>query len=67
LRDFENNLFAALSAYNGGPGNAARWLELVGDSDDDLFVESISKAETKLYVKKVYEHYAMYRALYGGE
>jgi soluble lytic murein transglycosylase len=67
LRDFENNLFAALAAYNGGPGNAARWLELVGDDDDDLFVESISKAETKLYVKKVYEHYARYRELYGEE
>ncbi|MGA9348618.1 MAG: lytic transglycosylase domain-containing protein, partial [Anaerolineae bacterium] len=64
LRDFENNLFAALAAYNGGPGNAARWLELAGDGDDDLFVESISNAETRSYVEKVYEHYAMYRALY---
>ena len=64
LRDFENNLFAALAAYNGGPGNAARWLELAGDGDNDLFVESISNAETRSYVEKVYEHYAMYRALY---
>jgi soluble lytic murein transglycosylase len=64
LRDFENNLLAALAAYNGGPGNAARWLELAG-GDDDLFVESISKAESKLYVKRVYEHYAKYRELYG--
>jgi soluble lytic murein transglycosylase len=64
LRDFENNLFAALAAYNGGPGNAARWLELAGDGDEDLFVESISNAETRSYVEKVYEHYARYRALY---
>ena len=64
LRDFDDSLFAALAAYNGGPGNATRWLELAGDGDADLFVESISKAESKLYVKKVYEHYAMYRALY---
>jgi len=67
LKDFEDNLFAALAAYNGGPGNAKRWLELAGDGDDDLFVESISKAETRRYVEKVYEHYARYRALYGGE
>ena len=67
LRDFDNSLFAALAAYNGGPGNAARWLELAGDGDEDLFVESISIAETRRYVEKVYEHYAMYRALYGGE
>ena len=65
LRDFENSLFAALAAYNGGPGNARRWLELTGNGDEDLFVESISKAETSLYVEKVYEHYAMYRKLYG--
>ncbi len=67
LRDFENNLFAALAAYNGGPGNAARWLELTEYGDEDLFVESISNAETRRYVEKVYEHYAVYRELYGGE
>jgi soluble lytic murein transglycosylase len=66
LKDFDNNLFVALAAYNGGPGNAARWLELAGDGDDDLFVESISNAETRSYVEKVYEHYAEYRELYGG-
>ena len=67
LGDFEDNLFAALAAYNGGPGNAARWLELAGDDDEDLFVESISNAETRRYVEKVYEHYAKYRVLYGGK
>jgi soluble lytic murein transglycosylase len=64
LKDFEGNLFAALAAYNGGPGNATRWLELAGDGDEDLFVESISNAETRRYVEKVYEHYARYRELY---
>ena len=72
LRDFESDLFAALAAYNGGPGNAVRWLELAGGGkprygDDDLFVESISNAESRRYVEKVYEHYAVYRELYGGE
>ena len=65
LRDFDNSLFVALAAYNGGPGNARRWLELAGDGDQDLFVESISNAETRRYVEKVYEHYARYRELYG--
>ncbi len=67
LRDFDNSIFAALAAYNGGPGNARRWLELTGNGDEDLFVESISKAETSLYVEKVYEHYAKYCELYGEE
>jgi soluble lytic murein transglycosylase len=64
LKDFENSLFVALAAYNGGPGNAKRWLDLAGDGDQDLFVESISNTETRRYVEKVYEHYAMYRKLY---
>ncbi len=65
LQDFEGDLFAALAAYNGGPGNAKRWLELAGGGDHDLFVESISNAESRRYVEKVYEHYAVYRELYG--
>jgi len=64
LEDFGGDLFAALAAYNGGPGNAARWLARAR-GDDDLFVEVISLPETQLYVKKVYEHYALYHALYG--
>jgi soluble lytic murein transglycosylase len=65
LKDFEGNLFVALAAYNGGPGNARRWLDQSRVSDDDVFVETISNAETRTYVEKVYEHYAAYRKAYG--
>ena len=65
LEDFEGDLFAALAAYNSGPNRARRWLEGTG-GDDDLFVETIPMAEPRRYVKEVYEHYVMYRALYGG-
>lgn len=67
LRDeldrFDGNQFAALTAYNAGPGNTARWVENA-QGDTDLFVESITLAEPKLYVEQIYEHYEMYRALY---
>ncbi|HDN80866.1 MAG TPA: tetratricopeptide repeat protein [Chloroflexi bacterium] len=53
----------ALAAYNGGPGNAARWWE-EAQGDPDLFVELISLDETKEYVKRIYERYATYRRLY---
>jgi soluble lytic murein transglycosylase len=63
LRTFDNNLLAAASAYNGGPGNAARWLD--NTSDRDLFAEMIDFRETRDYVKIVYGNYGMYRMLYG--
>jgi soluble lytic murein transglycosylase len=65
LQDF-GNVFAALAAYNAGPGNAIRWLSAQNGSDDDLFVEGITFAESQLYVKRIYEHYSAYNALYRG-
>jgi soluble lytic murein transglycosylase len=60
---FNDNLFAALAAYNGGPGNALEWLKLAGD-DPDLFLEGIRYAETRDYVRSIYEIYNIYRRLY---
>jgi soluble lytic murein transglycosylase len=62
LRAFDNNPLAAASAYNGGPGNAARWLE--NTADRDLFAELIDYRETRDYVKIVYGNWGMYRLLY---
>jgi soluble lytic murein transglycosylase len=53
----------ALAAYNGGPFNAQRWLERA-DDDPDLFLETITFGETRLYLQRIQEHYAIYRALY---
>ena len=60
---FDGNLYAALAAYNGGPGNAIKWLELAPD-DPDLFLEVIRYAETRNYIRGVYEIFAIYRYLY---
>jgi len=56
--------YAALAGYNGGPGNAAQWLSISGP-DLDLFVQTISLDETRTYVRRIYEQYDVYRALYG--
>jgi len=60
---FEGELTPALAAYNGGPGNAARWWEAAGE-DRDLFVELIGFEETRTYVTRITQHFAWYRWLY---
>jgi soluble lytic murein transglycosylase len=65
IQDF-GNVFAALAAYNAGPGNAIRWLSAADELDEDLFVEGITFAESRLYVKRIYEYYSAYNTLYRG-
>jgi soluble lytic murein transglycosylase len=63
LQTFDNHIHAALSAYNGGPGNAARWYEQAGD-DLDLYLDTVDFAETRLYIMRIYEGFRAYRYLY---
>ena len=55
----------ALAAYNAGETRAQRWAALFGTSDPTTFVEEIPYTETRLYVKRILSHAAMYRAIYG--
>jgi soluble lytic murein transglycosylase len=64
LRNFDGHVHAALAAYNGGPGNAAHWLEVAGP-DHDTFVDAVDFPETRLYIERIYEGYDAYRYLYG--
>ncbi len=66
LRAFDGTAHAALSAYNAGPGNAARWYNAAG-SDLDRYIETVNFAETRLYIDRIYEGYVIYRFLYGGD
>ncbi|MFQ5344063.1 MAG: tetratricopeptide repeat protein, partial [Anaerolineae bacterium] len=52
----------ALAAYNGGPGNGRRWQSLTNDLD--MLVASIHLDQTKEYVRRTMEQYAVYQALY---
>jgi soluble lytic murein transglycosylase len=64
LRDaFDGDVFAALAAYNGGPGNASAWMEL-SEGDPDLFLESIRFDETRRYLMGIYEIFDIYRRIY---
>ena len=58
----DQNLFMAVAAYNGGPGNLRKWMRGVDFRNDPLlFVESIPNRETRDYVKKVLANYWIYR------
>jgi soluble lytic murein transglycosylase len=66
LKQFNNEVFVALAAYNAGANAAQRWRKTSGD-DADLFLETIEFSESRLYVEIVSENYAIYRYLYAGE
>ncbi|MEJ5240123.1 MAG: tetratricopeptide repeat protein [Anaerolineales bacterium] len=63
---FGGDLYAALAAYNAGPGNAAEWQRLAA-GDPDLFVEVIRFQETRRYLRQIYEIYIIYRTLYAAD
>jgi soluble lytic murein transglycosylase len=60
---FAGDYYAALAAYNGGPGNAIEWKELSKD-DPDVFLEVIRYDETRTYIRSIYEIYSIYRRIY---
>jgi soluble lytic murein transglycosylase len=63
LQIFDDQIPVALAAYNGGPGNAQRWLDAVA-GDLDLFVETITAEESRRFLWRVYEGYVIYETLY---
>lgn len=63
LKYFDGDMFAALAAYNGGPGNTLAWKEL-SSGDPDLFLETVRIEETRTYIMRIYEIYTIYRLLY---
>jgi soluble lytic murein transglycosylase len=62
---FAGDLYASLAGYNAGPGNAEIWKALAPD-DPDLFLEVIRLQEPHLYIRRIYEIFAIYRRLYVG-
>ena len=66
LDEFDGNMLAALSAYNGGPGNAARWLDAQPFPGPDGYLYAVDFTETRTYLEHVSANYAMYRYLYLG-
>jgi soluble lytic murein transglycosylase len=58
------NMVLAVAAYNAGEEPVGRWIAQTPIDDEDLFVESIPFAETRLYVKTVSRNRFEYRRIY---
>jgi soluble lytic murein transglycosylase len=64
LDRFKESKYAALAAYNAGPEASAGWMRVSG-GDPDLFLQTIEYDETQTYVRKIYDQYQVYAAIYG--
>ncbi len=60
---YGGDLYAALAAYNAGPGWASYWMGLA-NGDPDLFLEVIQFEETRNHIRSIYELFNIYRDLY---
>lgn len=68
LRDpnIDGDLFYAMAAYNGGPGNLRKWRRRTEYQNDPLlFIESIPVRETRIYVERVLTNLWIYRYRFG--
>jgi soluble lytic murein transglycosylase len=63
LQFLDGDNYAALAAYNGGPGNAQAWQSLA-HGDLDLLLEIIRFQETRDYIMRIAENFNIYRQLY---
>lgn len=66
-QEYSGNSMLAIASYNAGPGAVGGWVAKAGQQDPDVFVEKIPYAETKGYVKSVFENYWNYLRLYNPE
>lgn len=67
LELYDNSLVLVAAAYNAGPGRVNKWLETYGDPrkedvDQDAWIEMIPYGETRNYVHRIMEGYAIYKA-----
>jgi soluble lytic murein transglycosylase len=64
LELYDRDWLLALAAYNAGPGNVQRWTNGQDIADPDLFVETLPAAQTKDYVRGIYQQYRFYESIY---
>jgi soluble lytic murein transglycosylase-like protein len=63
----KGDLFLMAAAYNGGPGNLAKWQRRIGRKTDDplLVIESLPSRETRDFIERVISNLWLYRERFG--
>ncbi len=64
LKEYNQNMLLALTAYNAGKGNLKRWIEQGTLKEDGSDIENIPYKETNNYVRKIVRDYKIYQGLY---
>lgn len=60
--NIQGDLFFIAAAWNGGPGNLAKWWKKTNHNNDPLlFIESIPSRETRIFVERVLTYLWIYR------
>lgn len=65
LNQYDQNAELALTAYNAGSGNVAKWLNDLDISSNGKTLDRIPFEETDKYVKKIKRYNYIYKKLYG--
>lgn len=63
----QGNLFLMAAAYNGGPGNLAKWQRRIAEKTSDplLVIESLPSRETRDFIERVLANLWLYRERFG--
>jgi len=64
MRSYSGDFRWSAIAYNGGPGNLARWKFSFYRGDFNAFLESLPATEPRDYCRVTYQNYQHYRTLY---
>lgn len=72
INNYDGSYVMAIAAYNAGPGNVRKWVQLFGTPENNLthainWIETIPFSETRNYVQRVLENLQVYRALEGDD
>jgi soluble lytic murein transglycosylase len=61
-----NDMIVMTAAYNGGPGNVAKWQRNVDYNDDPLlYIATIPARETRMFIERVFANLWIYRTRLG--
>ena len=66
LKQFDGSIALSSASYNAGPGRIQKWIKNNPDAQIDEFIEDIPIFQTRNYVKKVMNNFAIYHYIFEG-